>query len=102
MKHSPIEHVNHPLCVAVPVVGVMRRAIVDHFLVYWVRCLVGKDTRGEAGHNLLHVVFVAHQQHIIIHQHVVALKWTGTRHGDYKGGRVAEGLTIKCRLFLML
>lgn len=70
----PVQHVNHPLGVAVAKVGVVWRSIVDHVLVNGVLGLVGEDTRGQAGDDLDHIRFVAHQQDVVVHHQVVALR----------------------------
>lgn len=49
---SPVHDVDHPLGVAVPEVGVVRGAVVDHCLIDRVRRLVRENAGRQAGHNL--------------------------------------------------
>ena len=69
---SPVHDVDHPLGVGVAKVGVVRRPVVHHGLVYRVGRLVGEDAGGEAGDELLHSGVVAALQDVVVHPDVVA------------------------------
>eukprot|EP00967_Tisochrysis_lutea_P048279 scaffold58945_cov37-Tisochrysis_lutea.AAC.4 len=45
---TPVEHVDHPLSVRVAFIRTVRRTVVYHCLVDWVRCVIGEDASREA------------------------------------------------------
>ena len=68
-----VQDVDHPLGHGVAVVGVVRRAQVDHGLVDGVRGLVGEDAGAQARDHLLRPRHVGGVKHVVVDAHVVSL-----------------------------
>lgn len=84
-----VQHVDHPLRVAVAEIAVVRRAVVNlkepnvvqpfltrlsphHCLVDGVSRVVGEDARRETRHNLFDVKLVTQEQNVVVHLQVGA------------------------------
>jgi hypothetical protein len=71
---SVVLDINETLGVAVAKVRWMRRTIVDHGLVNWIRRFVWKDTSRQTGNHFLHLMLETGVQNIVVYLKIDALK----------------------------
>ena len=74
LRVTPIHHVDHSLGVAVPKVGVVRRAVVYHGLIDRIGRFVRKNACGETRDNFLDSSLVAGVKDVVVDEHVLAKK----------------------------
>jgi len=71
---APRHHVKHALGIGVPLIGRMRRPIMNHALINRVRRLIREHTRRQAGHQLLHLEVLARLHDIIVDQNILPVE----------------------------